>query len=92
MITEILVLLAAFNVTLVIINTYWAYKRTCYNRDTYEGSVEYWESWKKRSKDVIRKVLEEMTEKELERELKRKKRNDKRTKKKKKLKRVKRRD
>jgi len=88
MITEVVALLTFLNIVLVIVNTFWAYKRTCYNRDTYEGSVEYWNSWKKRSKDVIRKVLEEMSEKELKRELKRRQKSAKRKKNREKPKRI----
>lgn len=72
------VILTGINVALACVNTYWAYQRTCYNRDTYEGSVDYWNSWKKRAKNVVRKVLEEMNEEDLISELKKRKRLEKR--------------
>lgn len=55
-----LALLTGINVILAIINTYWAYQRTCYNRETLRGSEEYWESWEKRRLDVASQVLKEM--------------------------------
>jgi len=61
------------NVVLTLINTYWAYQRTCYNKQVLYGSRKYWNSWQKRSKDVVRNVLEDMTEKDLEKELERRK-------------------
>jgi len=68
---EILAVLTFVNVVLVFINTYWAWQRTCYNRDVYYGSKEYWNSWKKRSKDVARMVLKEIDTSDLEKELRR---------------------
>jgi len=58
---EILVtILTGVNVGLVIINSYWAWKRTCYNRDTLQESREYWASWGKRKMDIATQVMREM--------------------------------
>ena len=69
MIDEIVVICTVATAVLTLINSYWAYKRTCYGRDTLKGSTEYWGSWDKRSKDVAEKVLKEISTLELEKEL-----------------------
>jgi len=35
----------------------------------YKGSDRYWKSWKKRSKDIRKKLLEELTDEQLKYEL-----------------------
>jgi hypothetical protein len=67
---EVLVVLTVTNVVMGILNTYWAFKRTCYNRDTLSGSQRYWGSWSKRSKDVSEKVLKEIPISQLKKALK----------------------
>ena len=67
--SELLSFLTVINIALGILNTYWAYQRTCYNRDTLRGSERYWGSWGKRSKDVAKKVLPEISTDDLRTEL-----------------------
>lgn len=67
---EFIIGITVINIVIGAINTYWAYKRTCYNRDVYHGSQQYWASWKDRSKDVSEKILKEIGTQDLEKELK----------------------
>lgn len=60
--------------TITLLNFVFALVRTYYNIRVTRGSEKYWASWKERSKDVARKVLEEISTQELERELKRRRR------------------
>jgi len=60
MIEELFAILTGINVGLTLLNTYWAWKRTCYNRDTLQESREYWVSWERRKMDVAAQVMKEM--------------------------------
>jgi len=66
--------------TITILNFIFALVRTYYNIRVTRGSEKYWASWKERSKDVARKVLEQISTEDLERELRRRKRKKKKRK------------
>jgi len=59
------IIILILNLILTGINTYWAYKRTSYNKRVTEGSEKYWTSWKERQADIARKVIEGMSDEDI---------------------------
>lgn len=74
---ELLVILSLIDIGILgafaIARTYFNYKSVKLQKQMLEESRQYWNSWKERSKDVARKVLEEISTEDLERELRRRK-------------------
>ena len=74
----VVIVLTAGNVFMTIYNLILANQRTRYAKETLDGSIRYWGSWKERKKDVTKEVLKEISTELLDKELKRRKENEER--------------